>query len=518
MKYGTMLKIKTRAFLNEHFLLLLILFIALLMRVQYLTQPFIDAFSWRQASTAMMAENFFKNNWNILFPEVNWTGPGPGYQGREFQTVSYLAAILYYIFGQYDFIGRLVPISFGLWGIFALYQLILLVWDKKHALAGAMVMAILPGSAFIDRSFLPDPAMVSLTTTCMWLFVLYLYKGKTIHLILAALIGCLGILSKLPGLIIALPMLYALIAVLRKRGHLDFQHLKPVIIAAVAVLIPVTAYYLWARHLSLSYPPYHFAGSGNWIWNDFQGMLRKYYLLGNLKNVMEYWLLGYPAIILFIMGILMPPPKRQDNSLRWFFHFLLLGCAFYYFIGATELIKNAWNFHVFLPVISVFCGRLLVVFYSAGNTSKWARGFRVAILLLFMIAYNVKIMREQLFNGTWAINSYKMGKELNNLKRPGDLVVTIAQDMGDPVAIYYSGAKGWVFPPADEWAPKELAPHDSTSVNSLKDLHQKGAVWFGIVNKHYEDIQTNHPELHSYLKSQMNLVKTTDDYVIFKWQ
>ena len=64
-----MLKIKTRAFLNENSLLLLILFVALLMRVQYLTQPFIDAFSWRQASTAMMAENFFKNNWNILFPE-----------------------------------------------------------------------------------------------------------------------------------------------------------------------------------------------------------------------------------------------------------------------------------------------------------------------------------------------------------------------------------------------------------------------------------------------------------------
>ncbi|MHB1179978.1 MAG: hypothetical protein ACYCZO_16830, partial [Daejeonella sp.] len=103
------------------------------MRGQDITQPFIDAFSWRQASTAMMAENFFKNSWNIFYPEVNWTGAGPGYQGREFQTVSYLAAILYQVFGQHDHIGRMIAISFGLWGIFALYKLVLLVWDKKHA-------------------------------------------------------------------------------------------------------------------------------------------------------------------------------------------------------------------------------------------------------------------------------------------------------------------------------------------------------------------------------------------------
>lgn len=72
---------RVKIFLNQHLLLLLILFIALLMRGQNITQAFIDAFSWRQASTAMMAENFFKNSWNI----------------------------------------------------FALYKLVLLVWDKKHA-------------------------------------------------------------------------------------------------------------------------------------------------------------------------------------------------------------------------------------------------------------------------------------------------------------------------------------------------------------------------------------------------
>ena len=80
-----------------------------------ITQPLIDIFSWRQSSTAMMAENFYKLDWNIFYPQVNWTGPGTGYQGREFQTITYLAAIGYKIFGQHDYIGRIIAVGFGMW-------------------------------------------------------------------------------------------------------------------------------------------------------------------------------------------------------------------------------------------------------------------------------------------------------------------------------------------------------------------------------------------------------------------
>jgi hypothetical protein len=509
----------TRNLLSKNNLLIIILVTGAWMRLQNLTQPFVDVFSWRQGSTAMMAENFFKTDWNIFYPQVNWTGASASYQGREFQTVSYLAAIAYRVFGQHDVIGRIIPIIFGLWGIFALYQLVLLVWDKKHALAGAAMMAIIPGSAFIDRSFLPDPAMVSLTTTGMWLFVLYLRTNKTKHLVWAGTIGCLGILSKLPGLIIAIPMTYALISVNNKRGTLDFKHLRPVLLAAVLVLFPIITYYLWARHLSLSYPPYHFAGSGNWIWDNWGEMFRKHFLLVNLKNVFEYWILGFPAIMLFIMGLILSPPDNDNHSgMKGFFHYLLFGCMFYYFIGAAELIKNPWNFHLFLPVISVFCGRVLVVVYSFSHSRQYVKFSRVAILVVFMIGYNVILMRKQLFIDNKALNSYKLGKELKTIKSQGDLVITIAQDMGDPIAIYYSGANGWVFPPADQWAPKELPKDDSLSVKSLKELQKEGADWFGIVDKHYKDIQVNHPALAGYITSQMSIVKKTDNFVILKWQ
>jgi 4-amino-4-deoxy-L-arabinose transferase-like glycosyltransferase len=134
----------------------------------------------------MMAENYHSTNWNILCTKLNWDGPGPGYQGREFQTLSYLTALLYLLVGQHDWVGRAVAVMFGLWGIFALYQLVRRVWDEQRAVASAAVMALLPGSIFIERSFLPDPAMVALVTTATWLLVAYLQTDRWHYLILAS--------------------------------------------------------------------------------------------------------------------------------------------------------------------------------------------------------------------------------------------------------------------------------------------------------------------------------------------
>ena len=174
-----------------------ILIVAAILRFNYINQPLTDVFSWRQTSTAMMADNFFRRDWNILFPEVSWNGPGPSYQGREFQTVSYLAALFYTVFGEQDWIGRTIAALFGVWGVFALYQLVRRAWDEIHAIAAATVLSLLPGAIFIDRSFLPDPAMVALVTTCVWMSVAYFQTEKLSYLVLASITGILGFLTKI---------------------------------------------------------------------------------------------------------------------------------------------------------------------------------------------------------------------------------------------------------------------------------------------------------------------------------
>ena len=110
-----------------------------------------------------------------------------------------------------------------------------------------------------------------------------------------------------------------------------------------------------------------------------------------------------------------------------------------------------------------------------------------------------------------------MGKELKALKQPGELVITLPYNIGDPVAIYYSGGKGFLFPPAYKWAPTELPKEDAESIAILEDLRTQGADYFGIVDKHYQDISNNRPAFKEYLDTHMQLVKQTSDFVIFKW-
>ncbi len=105
-------------------LLLLILAGAAFLRLLHIDQPFVDAVSWRQADDATIADNFFRGHLNIFLPEISWNGPGPNYVGYEFQLTTYLAALLYHLFGQVDWIGRGISAVFGVWSVFAFHNLV----------------------------------------------------------------------------------------------------------------------------------------------------------------------------------------------------------------------------------------------------------------------------------------------------------------------------------------------------------------------------------------------------------
>ena len=79
--------------------------------------------------------------------------------------------VLYHVFGQHDWVARSVGVAFGLWGIFAFFRLTDLLFGRSKALVCAAILAVAPGAVFTDRSFLPDPVMLSLILTCVWLFV-----------------------------------------------------------------------------------------------------------------------------------------------------------------------------------------------------------------------------------------------------------------------------------------------------------------------------------------------------------
>jgi hypothetical protein len=531
---------KTRNFHIKVYLLIAILVVAATLRLNHITQPFIDIFSWRQSSTAMMAENFYRKNWNIFYPEVNWTGAGPNYQGREFQTVTYIAALLYMLVGQHDWVGRCVAVMFGLWGIFALYQLVRRVWDEEHALLSAAVMAVLPGSIFVERSFLPDPGMVSLVTTSVWMLIAYLQTKRWHYLLFAGIIGAWSFLTKIPGLIIGIPMLYAIFAILGRKRILNPKNLATIGVAAVLTLVPVIAYYLWARHLALSYPPHHFAGSSFWLWDSgLKSWWEQKYFLPKLYRHLNNWMWTQPIIALVFVGLFLRPPqwgkKPGSDTLPadgfekapWLFHWWLLAGVIYYIIGAKELVSNPWNLHLINPAGAALAGHAIIVIASftnqiARSPSRAVRSVQspaslatVAVILLIIGGFGQKNLKYMYFPS--ANEGYKMGLALREVSQSQDLVITLANDLGDPVAIYYSQRRGWVFPPAQpDKAWGQLPENDKEAIQLFKHLQEQGADWVGIVNKHKDTIWNEHRMLAEHIERTCKLKQESPEWVIYR--
>ncbi|WP_327211521.1 ArnT family glycosyltransferase [Rhizobium ruizarguesonis] len=464
-------------------ILLGILFIAIVFRFHKITLPLVDGFSWREISTAMMADNFQQRSWNIFFPEVSWTGPGPSYQGREFQIVSYLTALLYQLFGWHDWFGRVVAAFFGLVTVFSLHRLTALCWNEMHAHAAALAYALMPAAIMIDSSFLPDPAMLALVTLGVWLFVKYWAGGSGWLLPLATVSFSLGVLSKPPGIAAGAAIFYLMVCWIleKKRKQATWVFLSGLLSLAI-----IGAYFSWAIYLGRSYPPFHVAGTGGYIWDyGFWTYVRDRFYFKSLWNTSVLWFYGYPFLVLLAVGLWIPLSRAEDRkqrSLSAIPYVWLTAAIILYLAAAGEITSNVWNFHIFHVPIAMFCGHGALLLATLGSRTVLTPAvvlrsvFIVAIALAWSTLPLVRTMKKPI-----AMNGKLLGEELARLAQPGDLVVAIAPEVGDPVAVYYSRARGWVFPPGGgdaEWS--KFAADDATAIAQIEELRAQGADLFGV--------------------------------------
>ena len=192
----------------ELVLLFAVISLGVFCRLIYVSQPFVDAWSWRQADVAMISENFYLHGFNIFYPQINWAGNSPGYVGTEFPLVPFLASVLYLFFGIQDWIGRSVSVVFFAFSIPFFYLLVRKVFNEGSAWFAVGIYALAPLSVFAGRSFMPDMASLAFSIAGLYLFTGWLEDEKSLSRFAAASAATtLAILVKLPAIIIALPML-----------------------------------------------------------------------------------------------------------------------------------------------------------------------------------------------------------------------------------------------------------------------------------------------------------------------
>jgi len=347
--------------------------------------------------------------------------------------------------------------------------------------------------------------------TSFWMLLVYLQDRSIKFLFLAVLTGICGLLVKISGLIVGVPILYVIMS---RRPGIRFMSNEFVRLsmASIFVLLPVIGYYVWAIHVSHTYPPFHRAASGNWVWDySFGSWLKHYYFLPKLSREV-HWLWGGPLLVSAFVGLIFP-----SGSMRWLFHYWLLAGIIFYVFGAQELVNNPWNFHILDPAIAGLAAQGLLVGGAAlARVGVSKVGLAVAAFIVAMLQ-GVVLQNLRWVYAPYARETRELGLALARFSRPSDLVITVANDIGDPGAIYYSHRRGWVFPPAQpgvDWAADIV--DDPVTLQLFEQLRSDGAQWFGIVGKQKQHLQKNSPKLLAHIEERTDLISETLDWTIYR--
>jgi hypothetical protein len=460
------------------------------------TQPFVDHWSWRQADVAMIAENFYRHGFHLLYPQINWAGPAPGYVGTEFPLVPFLAAGLYRMFGVQDWIGRAISVAFFAASVPFLYLLMKRVSTAPSGLFAVGVYTLTPLSVLTSRSFMPDMASLSCSIAALALCAEWLTRAPHTPLFLAASVATsLAILIKAPAIIIGLPLGYMAwtaygAQLWRRRALWGF--------AAVA-LLPAAVWYAHAYWISRAYPPYHFFRAGgvaimDWAW----------YM--DMVNWMSRWFFTPVVLVTMLLGSLLPSRAPFGRVFHWWGGAIIL---FMVIVGRGN--GHPWYQLPLVPIAAAFTGRLLE--QIGHQLARWAdapMAHAVTCLLFFLPLATLSYRALTPLYNSWAVPLWQAGQALDQLAPSDGLVLAV--DYGEPSLLYYSRRNGWHFP---ESAIENHHPPDSQYLlHELERRRAEGARYLILTQYAFWWLET-YPEFQTYLDARYRRVRETEAYIIF---
>jgi len=464
-------------------------------RLINIAQPYVDAWSWKNGTNGMIAENFYRNGFNIFYPQINWAGPAPGFIGTEFPIVPFIAASLYVPFGVQDWIGRAIAVaSFALSQIF-LYFLVKEYSGERRACLATAIYALAPLGIFAGRTFIPDTLSVAFSLMALYFFRRWLERPHSFVLFLfASLATALASMVKLPAILIGVPLLYMAwenygTLLLRRRDIWAF--------AAISLILPI-AWYSHSWIVSASYFPHqHAAETPELV--DLHGyeVILQRIAVSNLTPVVTAGML---------VGLFLPPL----GTYRWTFHWWLAAVCFYIFIAGNLNLRHPWYQLPIVPVAAAFAGIAFAFTLDQVReiTASKIIG-RVAGVVLFVAlgAFSFWYVKPLYFS--WATPLWRAGNEVNRITPSNALVVFV--DGGDASALYYARRKGWHALDASYWGnPKNSAQ----AISALEELRKQGAshLVFTRFTAWWLDI---YKDFEKHLDTRYRRISQTNDYIIF---
>ena len=489
-------------------------------RLIFISQPYIDHWSWRQSDVAAIARNFLQNGFRFGYPQIDWAGNSAGYVGTEFPILPFVAAICYKFAGVHEWIGRIQAIILFAVSLPFFFLLVREIFGNTAALWASFFFCFTPLNVFAGRSFMPDVPSLSFAIVGFYFFLRWVQQGECSSFSVAAIAISLSLLIRITSIVVVAPLVYVLVAaVCDRRRNKDLRFSKPPgrsgdrpslnfgahraplqLIAFTGIaLLPSAVWYWHAHQIAEKFYPHHFFGGGGiriesfaWHWHIAQETL-----VSSLT----------PALAIMALIGLFVPQSRDRRYSRLFHWWLIAMVVFVIVVGYGN--RHRWYQLPLVPIAAAFAGAACA--FVASKISS--RVILVTLSVVLVSSFTtLAFWCVQPFYQSSAAQLRDAGLELKKLTPPDALIV--AADMGDPTIFYYAERKGWHFPEND--AIYNGTPDDSEqAIENLERLRRGGATHFVFTRNTFWWLQS-YPEFSQYLTQRASLLDATPEFRIYK--
>ena len=395
-----------------------------------------------------MARNFYYNDHNILYPQINWGGNSEGYVECEFQLYTYTVSLLYSVFGVNESLGRLLSVVLSLLLMLGLYLLIRSIRNEKLALLTVIVYALLPLNVFYNRAFMPETAMMTCSVWGIYFFYKWIQDEKLIRLFLSLIFISLAVLLKLPTLYIGLSLAFLAFT---KYSYKAF--IKPQLLVFALLVFVFTALWYYHAHNLFLQTGLTFgiwtAGSDKWLMLDYL-IKPSFYNDLFFKSIAERHL-TWAGFILFIWGLFL----KRENRYEKLFDFWLISILIFFIIVQQANLAQEYYQLPFNISASFYIAKVLNKYsylFSKEKMKQVSLKTKFAFVLVILLAIMIPVLSTLRLHNFYKQENkesaiFKLSDEVKAKTDFNDLVITVSE--GNPVYLYNFDRHGWVCFTAD---------------------------------------------------------------------
>lgn len=420
---------------SQYFYLGIIIVLAFLVRLYKIDTPLADWHSWRQADTAAVARNFYKEGFNPFMPKYDdMSGvaqnpvPNPNrYRFVEFPIYNSLIYFLYLINNGVDIkLARLVSIVMSLGSIILLFLIVRKYGGKLLGLISAGVFAFLPYNIYFSRVILPEPTLVFFCLGMFYFTDLWIWKNSKVYALTSIFFTSIAFLIKPVAIFYLLPLLYSYH---QKEGRFWKVPNRYLLWLAVSFL-PFLLWRIWMNQFPEGIP------ASDWLFNGTHIRFKPAFWKWILGDRFGREILTVTGTFLFFLGLLKRPDKESP-----LLHLLAFSLLLYLVVFATGNVQHDYYQTLIIPGLAIFVARgFLLLIKGLPNFVSRIWTIPLAVLFFLLIFY----LGWQEVKGLYQINNEVIVEagEFADKILPKEAIV-VAPYNGDTAFLYQINRHGW---------------------------------------------------------------------------